>query len=432
MTPLFLPPQLELRPFRIWRKPLSATQSPPTPSSSPQGAGDERIQQVSFISRLLSRPEFGALVGAILVFIAFSIFSWDAKDNFPDFLKLQAVVIWLKFAAEIGILGIGATLLMISGEFDLSIGSIIAVSGVITLAPIVYFGWSPSAAILLTLAVVLVMGWINGTIVNWTGLPSFIVTLAFLYIYRGVTLVSIRGLTGGSTRVDIAGLIGQRDITSVPQAREMVQGDFLAQMFNGNIWGSPKVVQWLADLGMIPMRTRNILQDGVRVPVETPIIEGIPVAVAWWIILLFIAIFVLQRTRFGNWIYGTGGHEESARNMGVPTKRVKVILFMVTAFCAFVYATLQAIEFGSVDSLRGNLKEFEAIIVAVIGGTILTGGYGAAVGAFWGALIYGMLARGIEITQWMESDWFRIILGIGLLLAVIFNTFIRKRATESR
>ena len=102
MTPLFLPPQLELRPFRIWRKPLSATQSPPTPSSSPQGAGDERIQQVSFISRLLSRPEFGALVGAILVFIAFSIFSWDAKDNFPDFLKLQAVVIWLKFASGMG------------------------------------------------------------------------------------------------------------------------------------------------------------------------------------------------------------------------------------------------------------------------------------------------------------------------------------------
>jgi len=276
------------------------------------------------------------------------------------------------------------------------------------------------------------MGWINGTIVNWTRLPSFIVTLAFLYIYRGLTLVSIRWLTDGSTRVDVQRLVGQHDISSVNEARGLIQSDWLSRMFAGEIWGTPRLFAWLGELGIMPTSTRNILVDGVRTPVVLPVADGIPVAVAWWIILLILAIILMQRTRFGNWVYGTGGHEESARNMGVPTKRVKVILFMGTALCAGIFACLQAFEFGSVDSLRGNLKEFEAIIVAVIGGTLLTGGYGAVAGAFWGALIYGMLSRGIEIVSWMQSDWFRILLGVGLLLAVMFNTYIRKRATEAK
>lgn len=393
---------------------------------------DERIREVNFLNRLLSRPEFGALAGAIIVFVLFIIFAWKPEDGFSGFLRPRAVMTWLKFSAEIGIIGIGATLLMIAGEFDLSVGSIIAVAGVIALTPIVYFGLPSWIAILLTLAFCLGMGWVNGTIVNWTGLPSFIVTLAFLYIYRGLTLVSIRALSGGSTRVDVQRLVGQNDISSVNEAREFIQSDILSQMFAGQIWGTPKLFAWLGNIGIMPTSTRNILIDGVRTPVVLPVADGIPVAVAWWIILLILAILLMQRTRFGNWVYGTGGHEESARNMGVPTKRVKVILFMGTAFCAGIYACLQAFEFGSVDSLRGNLKEFEAIIVAVIGGTLLTGGYGAVAGAFWGALIYGMLSRGIEIVAWMQSDWFRILLGVGLLLAVMFNTYIRKRATEAK
>ena len=393
---------------------------------------DERVRKVGFFNRLLSRPEFGALAGALIVFVLFCIFSWKPEIDFPGFLRPRAVMTWLKFSAEIGIIGIGATLLMISGEFDLSVGSMIAVAGVVALTPVVYWSMAPWLAIVLTLAFCLLMGWVNGTIVNWTGLPSFIVTLAFLYIYRGITLVSIRFLTGGSTRVDVQRLVGQEGIGSVNEARTFIQSDWLSQMFAGQIWGTPKLFAWLGEIGIMPTSTRNMLVDGVRTPIVLPVADGVPVAVAWWIILLILAIILMQRTRFGNWVYGTGGHEESARNMGVPTKRVKVILFMGTAFCAGIYACLQAFEFGSVDSLRGNLKEFEAIIVAVIGGTLLTGGYGAVAGAFWGALIYGMLSRGIEIVSWMQSDWFRILLGVGLLLAVMFNTYIRKRATEAK
>lgn len=395
---------------------------------------DERVRELSWFNRLLSRPEFGALSGAILVFVMFTIFAWDASTNSSGFLGWRAVVTWLKFSAEIGIIGIGATLLMIGGEFDLSVGSIIGMTSLILLAPIVLYGWAPWQAILLTLAVAVLLGWINGTLVNATGLPSFIVTLAFLYIYRGLTLVVTRALTGGATRVDIQALVGQNGIADVPQAREFIRSDWLAQLFSGEVWLSPKIVGFLGNIGLIPIQTRNVLDPatGQRTPMDLPIIDGIPVAVGWWIGLTILAIILLQRTQLGNWIFGTGGHAESARNMGVPTNRVKILLFMGTALCGTILSILQVFEAGSSEVLRGQLKEFEAIIVAVIGGTLLTGGYGSVAGAFWGALIYGMIARGTEIVRWMPNDWFRIFLGVGLLAAVLFNTYIRKRATEAK
>ena len=395
-------------------------------------SADERVRQLGWFNRLLSRPEFGALAGALLVFIMFTVFSWE--DGSSGFLGWRAVTTWLKFSAEIGIIGIGATLLMIGGEFDLSVGSIIGLTSLTVLAPIVLYGWAPWLAILVTLLVAIGLGWINGTLVNRTGLPSFIVTLAFLYIYRGMTLVVTRALTGGATRVDIQALVGKEGIADVPQAREFIRNDWLSQMFAGEVWGSPAVVGWLGNIGIIPVTERRVLDTvtGQRVAMELPIIDGIPVAVGWWIILTILAIVLLQRTQLGNWIYGTGGHTESARNMGVPTNRVKILLFMGTALCATILSMLQVFEAGSSEVLRGQLKEFEAIIVAVIGGTLLTGGYGSVAGAFWGALIYGMIARGVEIVRWMPNDWFRIFLGVGLLAAVLFNTYIRKRATEAK
>jgi simple sugar transport system permease protein len=402
-----------------------------SPKEFPQ---DERLREVSWLSRLLSRPDFGAMSGALLVFVMFTIFAWDGGAGTSGFLGWRAVMTWLKFSAEIGIIGIGATLLMIGGEFDLSVGSVIGLTSLICLSPIVLYGWAPWQAILLTLAVAVLIGWINGTLVNRTGLPSFIVTLAFLYIFRGLTLVVTRALTGGATRVDIQALVGRYGITDVPQAREFIRNDFLAQLFSGQVWGTPTLARWLGNIGVIPVTTRQVLDPatGTRLPVDLPIIDGVPVAVGWWIVLTILAYFLLQHTQLGNWIFGTGGHAESARNMGVPTKRVKIILFMGTAVCATILSLLQVFETGSSEVLRGQLKEFEAIIVAVIGGTLLTGGYGAVAGAFWGALIYGMIARGVEIVRWMPNDWFRIFLGVGLLAAVLLNTYIRKRATEVR
>jgi simple sugar transport system permease protein len=395
---------------------------------------DERVRQLSFFGRFFGRPESGALVAALLVFIVFTIITWNKSSGFSDFLGWRQVMTWLKFSAEIGIIGIGATLLMIGGEFDLSVGSVIGLTSLILLTPIVLYGWAPWQAIVLTVVLAILIGWLNGTLVNATGLPSFIVTLAFLYFYRGLTLVVTRMLTGGATRVDIQALVGKEGIADVPAAREFVRSDWLAQMFSGNVWGTPQLMKWLSQIGIVPAETRQILDKvtGQRVPTDLPIVDGIPIAVGWWIVLTIVAILLLQRSQLGNWIFGTGGHAESARNVGVPTRRVKIILFIITAVCAAIFSMLQTFETGASEVLRGQLKEFEAIIVAVIGGTLLTGGYGSIVGAFWGALTYGMLARGFEIQNIVSNEYFRIALGIGILASVLFGTYIRKRATEAR
>ena len=117
-----------------------------------------------------------------------------------------------------------------------------------------------------------------------------------------------------------------------------------------------------------------------------PVIKGIPVSILWWIGLTLFFTWILMRTRFGNWIFAAGGDANAARNVGVPVARTKITLFMLTALAAALFAAIQVLVTGSADTLRGNLKEFEAIIAVVIGGTLLTGGYGSAIGAMFGAL----------------------------------------------
>lgn len=385
---------------------------------------DERIQEVSLVKRLLSRPEFGAAAGALLVFILFSLIT--IENGVSQFLTTKAIITWLEFSAQVGIIGIGATLLMVGGEFDLSVGSMIGAASIMCLAPVVIFGWAPWQAIIVSFLLALVVGYINGSLVNRTGLPSFIVTLAFLFILRGATLVVTRALTG-TTRVDVQAMIGKNGVTSVREAKTLIQSDWLAQFFSGELF--QPVFGLMNNWGWI-----SLLPNG------EPSVTGLPITVIWWIALSILATWALQRTRFGNWIFGIGGSSESSRNTGVPVFMVRILLFMCTAVCATIFAVLQVYDFGSADTLRGNLKEFEAIIVAVIGGTLLTGGYGSPIGAFFGALIYGMTFQGIFIAngsdyiwlEWLNTDYFRVVLGLLLLAAVLFNTFIRKRATEAK
>jgi simple sugar transport system permease protein len=118
---------------------------------------------------------------------------------------------------------------------------------------------------------------------------------------------------------------------------------------------------------------------------------------------------------------------DAARNVGVPTRRVKIALFMTTAFAAWLVAVIQVVQFTGADTLRGTGQEFQAIIAAVVGGCLLTGGYGSAIGASLGALIFALVQQGIVITG-VEGDWFQVFIGGILLGAVIFNNFIRTRA----
>ena len=162
-----------------------------------------------------------------------------------------------------------------------------------------------------------------------------------------------------------------------------------------------------------------------------PSIQGIPISILWWILLTIVAAFVLSSTKFGNWIYACGGDPNAARNLGVPVARTKVILFVCTACAATLFAAIQVLTAGSADTLRGTQKEFEAIIAAVIGGTLLTGGYGSAVGAMFGSLIFGLVQMGIFYTG-VDTDWFKLFMGLMMVIAVLFNSYVLKRVTESR
>jgi simple sugar transport system permease protein len=160
-------------------------------------------------------------------------------------------------------------------------------------------------------------------------------------------------------------------------------------------------------------------------------IGGFSVSILWWVTITVLATWVLLRTRFGNWIFGAGGAPDAARNLGVPVPKVKIALFMTTAFCACLIATFQAVKFTGADVLRGTGKELEAILAAVLGGTLLTGGRGSVIGAACGALLFGMVQQGIVFAG-VDSDWYKVFLGAMLLLAVLLNSSVQMRMAEAR
>jgi simple sugar transport system permease protein len=359
---------------------------------------DERVRPVSRLARLLSRPELGAAAGAVLVIVFFAVVAGNS-----GLYSAKGIVNFLEVSAQLGILAAAVSLLMIAGEFDLSIGSMIGFAGIIIAIPVIMWGWPVWAAVLLAFACSIAVGFLNGLIVVHTGLPSFIVTLGSLFMLRGLTLGVTRGITG---RTQASGL------------HEYSRDDWITPIFAGEFLQTP--IRWLAELGMIGKRA-----DGL------PAITGIPVSILWWIGLTALCTWILMRTRFGNWIFASGGDPNAARNVGVPVARTKIALFVLTAASACLFATIQVLETGSADTLRGNLKEFEAIIAVVIGGTLLTGGYGSAVGAMLGALIFGLVQMGIFYTG-IDTDWFKLFMGAMMVIAVLFNSYVRNRAMRSR
>jgi simple sugar transport system permease protein len=349
-------------------------------------ANDERLRREGQLRKLLRRPELGAVGGAILVWLFFAIAAGG-----QGFLTLRGTANYLEVAAELGILAVAVALLMIAGEFDLSVGSMIGACGMITAILSVQFGVNIWLSIFISLIAALVVGAINGILVNRTRLPSFIITLATLFIIRGLTIGITRLVTG---RTQVGG------IQDVPNF------DSAAALFASAL----EIVD--------PTSSRGATAD-------------FKISILWWIIVAGVATFILLRTRPGNWIFGIGGDANAARNVGVPVERMKVYLFMATAAAAWLVATIQIMNVGSADTLRGEQREFYAIIAVVIGGTLLTGGYGSAIGAVFGALIFGMVQQGIVFTG-VDSDWFLVFMGAMLIIAVLVNNYIRKRASQAR
>jgi simple sugar transport system permease protein len=269
-------------------------------------------------------------------------------------------------------------MLMIAGEFDLSVGSMVGAAGMIIAISTSEFTWPLWAGILLAFAVAVLVGLFNGYVVVKTGLPSFIVTLGMLFALRGATIGLSRLLT---------------DRTQLSMYPPFMDG-FIHDVFAGKI-------------------------------------GPFAASIFWWVGLVAAASYVLTKTIFGNWVTCTGGDKNAARSVGVPVARVKILGFVATAAAAALLATIQVLDAGSADVLRGNLLELQAIAAAVIGGVLLTGGFGTVIGAAFGALIFGMVQQGIFFTG-VDTDWFQLFVGAMVLLAVLFNNTIRKRAAEAR
>ncbi|MGV0875867.1 ABC transporter permease [Martelella sp. FLE1502] len=373
-----------------------------TPKPIEEMVAEERMRAVPRWRKALVRPELGSICGTILVFVLFIFIAGDS-----GMFSAEGFINWGTVSAQFAILAVGACLLMIAGEFDLSIGSMIGFSGIIIALLTVQLGVPAWLAILAAFALALAIGALNGYLVISTGLPSFIVTLAFLFILRGLTIYIAIATTSK---------------TIIGGVREAAEGDWLAALFGGTVLKG--LFSWLAEHDMI-----GTFVAGPRA--GQPVVEGIPMLMVWALALIIIGHFILVRTKFGNWIFAAGGDAQAARYVGVPVNRVKVLMFMLTAFCATVFATCQVMEFGSAAADRGLLKEFEAIISVVIGGALLTGGYGSVIGAALGALIFGVVQQGLFFAG-VESSLFRVFLGVILLLAVILNTYIRRRITGER
>jgi simple sugar transport system permease protein len=340
----------------------------------------------------------GAAAGAVAVFAFFAFAGagsgmWDARG----------ITSLLEVSAQLGVLAAPMALLIIAGEFDLSIGSMIGAAGIVFAIGSVVAGAPVWLMIIVTLAFALFVGWVNGIIVVKLRVSSFIVTLATLFILRGVSIGVTRLMTGR---------------TQVPGIAPLAQGDWLATLFRGDAFGF--AYSWMAAHGWM-----KLFSNG------KPEVIGLPVVVLWWLGISGLASWILLRTRFGNWIFATGGAPDAARNVGVPTDRVKILLFMATSLSAGVLAIIQVLEIGSADTLRGLQKELETIIAVVVGGTLLVGGYGSVVGAMFGALIFGTVQVGLFYTG-IDTDWFKAFVGAILLVAVVFNNFVRAQLTRVR
>ena len=337
-----------------------------------------RSREVSAWRRFLLRPEVGALLGAIIVWIVFAVLAYDR-----GFVSARGVATYLEVAAQLGILAVAVALLMIAGEFDLSVGSIIGAGSVIAALIPTQLGMNFWWGIVTALVFALVMGFVNGLVVVRTALPSFIVTLASLFIIRGVTIGITRIVTG---RTQVGGL---QNVPGFESAARIFASD-------------------------IPLFGANF-----------------PISIVWWIAVAAISTWVLLRTQFGNWIFAVGGNQVAARMVGVPVTRVKILLFMNTALAAWLVAMIEVTSTRSADVLRGEQREFYAIIAAVIGGVLLTGGYGTVIGAVLGALIYGMVRQGVVFAG-IDADWVAAVLGAMLLAAVLVNRYVRQQALGAR
>ncbi|MFG2435564.1 ABC transporter permease [Streptomyces sp. NPDC048508] len=356
---------------------MSARQAEPVVSAPPDpgpprtaGRGAPRPPTL----RLLARPEVGVFLGAAAVFVFFLIAAPPVRSG-----ASMATVLYQ--SSTIGIMALPVALLMIGGEFDLSSG-VAVITSALTASMLSYqLTLNIWVGVIVALVASLAIGAFNGWMMVRTGLPSFLVTLGTFLILQGVNLAVTKLVTGNVATDDISSMDG------FGQARRIFASSF--------------------DVG------------GVQVKIT----------VVWWLVFAALATWVLLRTKYGNWVFAVGGDQDSARAVGVPVTFTKITLFMTVGFGAWFVGMHQLFSFNTVQSGEGVGQELIYIAAAVIGGCLLTGGYGSAIGPVFGAFMFGMVNQGIVYAGW-NPDWFKAFLGVMLLGATLVNLLVRRTATR--
>ncbi|WP_030682440.1 ABC transporter permease [Streptomyces cellulosae] len=346
----------------------------PAPPAPGRKETDGRTRQQPLPLRLLARPEIGVFLGAVAVYIFFLVAAPPVREG-------SAMANILYQSSTIGIMALPVALLMIGGEFDLSSG-VAVVTSALTASMLAYqLTLNVWMGVIVALLVSLAVGFFNGWMVVRTGLPSFLVTLGTFLILQGANLAVTKLVTGNVATDDISSMDG------FDQARKVFASSF--------------------EVGGVAVK----------------------ITIVYWLVFAALATWVLLRTKYGNWIFAVGGNKESARAVGVPVTFTKISLFMLVGFGAWFVGMHQLFSFNTVQSGEGVGQELIYISAAVIGGCLLTGGYGSAIGPVFGAFMFGMVQQGIVYANW-NPDWFKAFLGVMLLGAVLINLWVQRTATR--
>lgn len=337
---------------------------------------------------LAYRPETVTVFVAIVLFI---LIGFVIGENF---LSPISITVALYRTSELGIVALGVGLLMIAGQYDISVGSVLAVSSLVGLV-IINAGIPVPIAVLLTLATTVTIGLVHGILIVRLGLPSFILTIGGLLLWRGVALV-----------------VANAAIVPLKESGGLGSGQ-----------GRGAIPNLAEDAPFL-----NVFSFRVDIPLTNHVVD---VSFLWFLGLVLVLTLILQRTRIGNWIYAIGGNEPAARQMGAPVNLVKICLFGTSAGLAGLAGIVQLARFGSGDPMRGERVELFAIAAAVIGGTRMAGGYGSVVGVALGVLIISMVRVGL-VDALFPNFWFDAALGIVIVSSVVLSTLGQRRGLGIR
>jgi simple sugar transport system permease protein len=321
---------------------------------------------MDLIGPFLRRPAAASVLSLLGVLAFYMIFGG------VDLIKLAAAASWINLAANLGIVAIPVGLLMIAGQMDISIGAMIPAGSITTAIISGHFGLPIEVGIVAALGLGVLVGMINGLLTVRTTVPSLIITLGTLIGMQGIVLSAAMLLVGKA---------------SVP----LKAPDWAKSIFGQLLGGSHQIV------------------------------------ILWWIAFTIVFAFILHKTRYGNWIYALGGDKISARNAGIPTDRLTVALFILSATAASFVGMCQAILFNSSQVSGGMGYIFNTISSVVVGGVLLSGGFGSVAGIFVGTLTFAIVIQGIYFTH-IDRNWSNLIIGITLLVAMAMNESFRKMA----